>query len=145
MSASLNPVIHNFAELANTTAYTTTSLTEVATGDNITITPITANNIKITGVIDISNNTAGDGVLSDITYATGSTAIAAGTAVSGTAISSTNVSHTQNVANNPNYIAISAIIQNLTIGLPYTFSFNVEAITAGTASFAIMHIMIEDF
>lgn len=145
MSASLSPVVHNFAELENTTAYVSTSLTYVATGDNITITPITASNIKIAGVIDISNNTAADGVGAEITYASGSVAIASGTAVSGTVVASSVVTHTQNVASNPNYVSISAIVKNLTVGVPYTFSLNVTAITAGSASFAIQHLMIEDF
>ncbi len=145
MSAGQIQIINNYATLENTAVYTTTSLTFVATGDNLILIPLTSTSVKISGVIKVSSDTATDGVSAEITYAQSSAIIASGTAVAGTVVNSSVVLHTQNVASNPNYIPIHAIITGLTIGLAYNFNLNVEAITAGTASFSIMQLTAEDY
>jgi len=129
----------------NCTPYTSTSLTFVASGDNLILVPLTSTAVKITGVINISSNTAADGVAIEMTYAQSAVAIVAGTAVAGTVIVSTSISHTQNVASNPNYIPIHAMVTGLTIGLSYVFNLNIEAITAGTASCSILQLTVEDY
>lgn len=145
MSAGQIQIINNFNMLENTTPYTTTSTTFVATGDNLILTPLTSTSVKIAGCINVSNNTAADGVSAELTYVQSATPIASGTAVAGTVISSSVITHTQNVASNANYVPLFAIISGLTIGLSYVINLNLLAVTGGTASCAILNLIVEDY
>jgi len=124
-------------------AYTTTSTRQVMSGLGITFTPASTGRVLIIGIVQVSNNTAADGVTANLKYGTG-TAPAAGAAVTGTTVGET-VSVVSETASQSVIGSIIGVATGLTVGTTYWLDVAVEAVTGGTASATLLGYVAIEF
>ena len=114
--------------VVTTTAVTTTSTTVFSNVSSTSFTPTKTGVVRVSGTVVGKNNTAGDGLIAQLS--------ANGTIVSSTSIISTAAGQNQ-------VWAVNYISTGLTVGTPYTFSTQIEALTGGTAS-AVGTLVVEE-
>ena len=114
--------------------YTTPSLTHVATGLVASITPI-GTQAKVEGVATVNNNTAGDGVNTEVWITTaGGSAPAAGSAPGASDTKLFASVRTSSAGGEEQGVPFNAIATGLTAGSTYQVYTAINAITGGTAA-----------
>ena len=133
-------------QLSDSTAYSpagTTSTTLVMAGYGQTFTPSKTGRVLIILLVNVNNNTAGDGVQAVLSYGSG-TPPAANGALAGTQVGSP-MDATSGVASAANEITLAAVITGLTVGTTYWVDVAYSALTGGTATIAIRYALVIEF
>lgn len=129
--------LNRATNVSNAPITNSTSLTFVAIGRSMQITPLFTGTVQVTAVFENLNNTvAGDGVGVEIYQSNGSNNPAGGAVPDGTQLFGGVNNHTSAIANAHGTITLSTIVTGLAINAAVTFELAAEAIIGGTASFS---------